>query len=46
MFRSGKRYAYRGVQQQVYEEFLQARSKGQFFNARIRDRYPTRRLSS
>ncbi|MDF2813174.1 MAG: hypothetical protein K0S56_4205 [Microvirga sp.] len=36
-------YTYYVVPRSVYEAFLNAPSKGQFFNERIRDRYPTER---
>jgi lysyl-tRNA synthetase class 2 len=32
-------YAYREVPRQVYDDFVKAPSKGQFFNEEIRDRY-------
>lgn len=38
-FVSGRRYVYRDVPEEVAERFRSAFSKGQFFNARIRDRY-------
>ena len=38
-FVSGRRYLYRDVPEEVAERFRAAFSKGQFFNARIRDRY-------
>lgn len=37
---SGRRYDYRGVPPEVAGDFRRAFSKGRFFNARIRDRYP------
>jgi hypothetical protein len=40
---SGRTYTYIGVEPEVHEEFRRALSKGQFFNARIKDRYPFRR---
>lgn len=40
---SGRTYTYMGVEPHVHEEFVRAPSKGRFFNARIRDRYPFRR---
>jgi hypothetical protein len=39
-FVSGRRYLYREVPEEVAERFRGAFSKGRFFNARIRDRYP------
>ena len=38
-FVSGRRYIYRDVPGDVAEAFSAAFSKGQFFNARIRDRF-------
>jgi lysyl-tRNA synthetase class 2 len=38
-FMSGRRYRYADVPREVYERFVAAPSKGQFFNAEIRDRY-------
>ncbi|NDK36938.1 KTSC domain-containing protein [Rhodovulum sulfidophilum] len=38
-FHESGRYDYHGVPEHVYEAFLAARSKGTFFNARIRDHY-------
>jgi len=43
-FRSGELYAYREVPDEVHRAFLEAPSKGRFFQARIRDRYPFERL--
>ena len=40
---SGRTYTYIGVEPEVHEEFTRAFAKGQFFNSRIRDRYPFRR---
>ncbi|MRG70394.1 KTSC domain-containing protein [Alphaproteobacteria bacterium HT1-32] len=36
------RYDYYGVPESVYKAFLQARSKGTFFNDHIRDQYSAR----
>lgn len=36
---SGGPYTYVGVPPFIYEGFLIARSKGRFFNERVRDRY-------
>jgi hypothetical protein len=38
-FTSGKTYTYYGVPRSIYESFLQAASKGTFFNDSIKDRY-------
>lgn len=38
-FTSGRRYAYRDVPADIYYQFGRAASKGEFFNALIRDRY-------
>jgi hypothetical protein len=38
-FVSGAVYRYRGVSQDVHEDFLQAPSKGAYFNRHIRDSY-------
>jgi hypothetical protein len=43
-FVTGKRYAYLGVPEEVANEFRAAFSKGEFFNAMIRDRYAFERL--
>jgi hypothetical protein len=45
-FVSGKTYAYGLVPKRVYEDFRSSGAKGNFFNARIRDRYPARRMKS
>ena len=37
---SGRRYDYRDVPPHVAGDFRRAFSKGRYFNARIRDRYP------
>ena len=44
-FVSGRRYRYDGVPEPVVEAFRGAFSKGRFFNARIRDRYPCAELA-
>jgi hypothetical protein len=44
-FVSGRRYRYAGVPGQVARAFREAFSKGRFFNARIRDRYPCTELT-
>lgn len=38
-FVSGQRYAYDEVPGEVHRAFLDAESKGRFFQAQIRDRY-------
>ena len=43
-FASGVAYVYDGVPRAVYEALLAAPSKGQFFQAAIRGRYPFARL--
>ena len=43
-FRSGEAYAYGDVSPDVYRAFLEAPSKGRFFQAKIRDHYPFERL--
>lgn len=37
---SRKTYVYKGVAPDVYAELMAARSRGAWFNANIRDRYP------
>jgi len=44
-FMSGERYEYRRVPGEVHRAFVEADSKGRFFQAQIRDRYPYRKLS-
>ena len=38
-FQSGNVYRYSGVPEEIYEDFLQARSKGRFFGTFIRGQY-------
>ena len=45
-FTSGERYVYVGVPGEVHRSFLDAESKGRFFQAEIRDVYPFNRLDS
>lgn len=45
-FQSGERYVYVGVPGEVHRSFLEADSKGRFFQAEIRDRYPYNRLEN
>ena len=40
LFASGKKYRYFGVPPDIYAGLLDAESKGQFFNAEIKDVYP------
>jgi hypothetical protein len=44
IFVTGRKYIYEDVPPQVHAAFLAAQSKGQFFNAEIRDRYRYREL--
>ena len=43
-FKSGRTYAYRPVPESVFNALLKASSKGRYFSAFIKDRYPTRRI--
>jgi lysyl-tRNA synthetase class 2 len=45
-FTSGEAYAYDGVPAGLHRSFAAAESKGRFFSARIRDRFPFHRLAS
>ncbi len=45
-FTSGERYVYVGVPAEVCRSFVEADSKGRFFQLQIRDRYPFNRLDS
>lgn len=45
-FASGERYVYVGVPGEVHRSFCEAESKGRFFRAEIRGRYPYNRLDS
>lgn len=45
-FVSGERYVYVGVPAEVCRSFVDADSKGRFFQSQIRDRYPFNRLDS
>ena len=38
-------WQYTGVPQDTYNQFLDASSKGQFFNGNIRGRFPTTKVS-
>jgi hypothetical protein len=44
-FITGRKYVYDRVPPAVYDEFRAAPSKGGFFNAEIRDRYPFREVT-
>lgn len=44
-FVSGRRYAYKDVPQHVAQEMKLAFSKGEYFNAKIRDHFDFERLS-
>ncbi len=46
LFTSGRRYRYSGVPMAVAREFVAAPSKGRFYNAEIRNRFPCRELGS
>ena len=43
-FVNGGIYQYFGVPQQLYERFMAASSKGQFFSAHIRDKFRTKKI--
>lgn len=43
-FVSGERYVYAGVPGEVCRAFMEAESKGRFFQLKIRDFYPFNRL--
>ena len=45
-FTSGERYLYVGVPGEVHRSFVDAESKGGFFQAEIRDQYPYNRLET
>lgn len=45
-FITGRRYLYAEVPEDVARRFRSARSKGRYFNANIRDRYPYRELAA
>jgi len=45
-FVSGRRYRYTGVPGEVADSFRTAFSKGRYFNARIRDRYPCSEIAA
>ena len=43
-FASGDVYRYDGVPERVHEEFRAAESRGRYFQERVRDAYPYRRV--
>jgi hypothetical protein len=43
---SGERFIYVGVPGEVHRSFCDAESRGAYFQAEIRDRYPYNRLDS
>jgi KTSC domain len=45
-FKSGERYVYVGVPDDVHRSFVKADSKGRFFQFHVRDRYPFNRLET
>ncbi len=45
-FQSGERYVYVGVPGEVHRSFMEADSKGGFFQAEIRDQYPYNKLDA
>ena len=45
-FQSGERYVYVGVPGEVHRSFLEADSKGRFFQAEIRDNYPYNKIEN
>lgn len=45
-FTSGEQYVYVGVPGEVHRSFVDAESKGRFFQAEIRDRYPFNRIEA
>ena len=45
-FSRRERYVYLGVPGEAHRSFLEADSKGRFFQAQIRDRYPFNKLDS
>jgi hypothetical protein len=43
-FNTGSVYQYHGVPQEVFDSFMQASSKGVYFNANIKNTYGTTKL--
>jgi hypothetical protein len=44
LFTSGRRYVYSGVPMAIANGFAEAESKGRFYNAEIRNRFPCREV--
>jgi hypothetical protein len=44
LFTSGRRYVYSNVPMAVASRFAQAESKGRYYNAEIRNRFPCREV--
>jgi hypothetical protein len=44
-FKGGNEYAYDAVPQQVYDEFMQAESKGKFFMRNIKGKFADRKIT-
>ena len=44
LFTSGRRYIYSGVPETIADGFARAESKGRFYNAEIRNRFPCREV--
>ncbi|MDY6945522.1 MAG: KTSC domain-containing protein [Pseudomonadota bacterium] len=45
VFRSGRRYVYEQVAEDIYQAMRRAFSKGEYFNEHIRDHYAFRRIA-
>ena len=45
-FTTGRTYVYGLVPKRIYDDFREALSKGNFFNAQVRDHYPMRRTQA
>jgi lysyl-tRNA synthetase class 2 len=43
-FQSGRQYVYCDVPEEIYTAMKAAFAKGEFFNSRVRDHYPFRRI--
>jgi hypothetical protein len=44
-FQSGRVYQYFDVDEKVYHEFLKSNSKGKYFNAHIRGKFPVQEIA-